>query len=185
MAWTDERVKIAQQMWADGHSASQIASRLGGFTHCTDGGRSAVIGKLFRVKTPGRKNPSRKKSHVRRRPLTKKQQFTFGSLRPQTPAQALAARLIRHPIPDPQPGDVARKTYDELDEHKDCKFIPGDPRGGPDVKKFCGLPREPGLPYCATHAMRCYGHTPERPAVKVRPGPILTRAAGTKVFDYA
>lgn len=41
--WTDERVAILRQMWEDGASANQIASRLGGVS------RNAVIGKAHRI----------------------------------------------------------------------------------------------------------------------------------------
>jgi GcrA cell cycle regulator len=30
MGWTDDRVEMLKKLWADGLSASQIASRLGG-----------------------------------------------------------------------------------------------------------------------------------------------------------
>ena len=175
MAWTDERIERMKRDWADGLSASQIAARLGGTT------RNAVVGKLHRIGAAGLRNPSRKKPQIRRRP-TLKQRQAFGSI-VRTPAQLLAERMKHHPIPDPQPEDIARVSFLDLEETH-CKFIVGEPKG-PFDPQFCGDQREAGLPYCATHAMRCYGHTPERAAVKVRPGPILTRAAGTKVFDYA
>ena len=43
MSWTDERVEKLQEMWAEGHSAAQIAKVLGGVT------RNAVIGKVHRL----------------------------------------------------------------------------------------------------------------------------------------
>ena len=43
MAWTPDRVEALKKMWSDGHSASQIASDLGGVT------RNAVIGKIHRL----------------------------------------------------------------------------------------------------------------------------------------
>lgn len=42
--WTDERVSLLRQMWANGQSASQIAKALGG--NIT---RNAVIGKVHRL----------------------------------------------------------------------------------------------------------------------------------------
>src|ERR687884_646383 len=48
MNWTDERVEMLKKLWADGHSASQIASELGGIT------RNAVIGKVHRLGLSGR-----------------------------------------------------------------------------------------------------------------------------------
>ena len=43
MQWTNERVEILTRLWADGLSARQIASKLGGVT------RNAVIGKAHRL----------------------------------------------------------------------------------------------------------------------------------------
>ena len=43
MSWTDERVELLKKLWADGLSASQIASKLGEVT------RNAVIGKVHRL----------------------------------------------------------------------------------------------------------------------------------------
>src|SRR5512145_522569 len=57
MAWTDERVELLKKLWAEGLSASQIASRLGGVT------RNAVIGKVHRLGLSGRATTSRMKSH--------------------------------------------------------------------------------------------------------------------------
>lgn len=42
--WTDERVAAMSRLWADGHSASEIARTIGG-----DVTRCAVIGKLHRL----------------------------------------------------------------------------------------------------------------------------------------
>ncbi|KAB2849212.1 MAG: GcrA cell cycle regulator, partial [Hyphomicrobiaceae bacterium] len=43
MSWTDDRVEVLKKLWAEGLSASQIASRLGSVT------RNAVIGKVHRL----------------------------------------------------------------------------------------------------------------------------------------
>jgi hypothetical protein len=57
--WTDERVIRLKALWADGLTASQVAAELGGFEHCMDGGRSAVIGKVHRLHLPERSAPQR------------------------------------------------------------------------------------------------------------------------------
>ncbi len=52
MAWTDERIALLKQYWAEGHSASQIAELLG------DGlSRNAVIGKAHRMGLASRPSP--------------------------------------------------------------------------------------------------------------------------------
>jgi len=48
MSWTDERVELLKNMWAEGKSASQIAKELGSVT------RNAVIGKVHRLGLPSR-----------------------------------------------------------------------------------------------------------------------------------
>ena len=53
MGWTEERVSELKKLWAEGHSASQIAKRLGSVT------RNAVIGKVHRLGLSGRATPSR------------------------------------------------------------------------------------------------------------------------------
>ena len=53
MSWNDERVETLKKLWAEGHSASQIAAELGGVT------RNAVIGKVHRMGLAGRaKSPA-------------------------------------------------------------------------------------------------------------------------------
>ena len=53
MSWTDERVEELKKLWAEGLSASQIATRMGGVT------RNAVIGKVHRLGLSGRGRPTR------------------------------------------------------------------------------------------------------------------------------
>src|SRR5258705_9690362 len=53
MSWNDERVETLKRLWAEGLSASQIATELGGIT------RNAVIGKVHRLGLSGRpKSPN-------------------------------------------------------------------------------------------------------------------------------
>ncbi|MEQ1930103.1 MAG: GcrA family cell cycle regulator, partial [Parvularculaceae bacterium] len=52
MAWNDERVELLKKYWAEGLSASQIASKMGGVT------RTAVIGKVHRLGLSGRAAPA-------------------------------------------------------------------------------------------------------------------------------
>ena len=52
MSWTEERVETLKKLWSEGLSASQIATTLGGVS------RNAVIGKVHRLKLPGRVKPA-------------------------------------------------------------------------------------------------------------------------------
>jgi len=56
MSWSDERVELLKKLWAEGLSASQIATRLGSVT------RNAVIGKVHRLNLAGRATKSRVKT---------------------------------------------------------------------------------------------------------------------------
>ncbi len=51
MEWTQDRVQMLRDLWAEGLSASQIAERLGGTT------RNAVIGKAHRLHLKSRPSP--------------------------------------------------------------------------------------------------------------------------------
>src|SRR3977135_2974768 len=62
--WTDDRVEMLKKLWADGLSASQIATELGGIT------RNAVIGKVHslglsgRAKSPPVSTPRQRKARA-------------------------------------------------------------------------------------------------------------------------
>ena len=81
MGWTEERVAELKKLWAEGHSASQIAKRLGSVT------RNAVIGKVHRLGLSGRATPSRPVKRPPRLARPKPQQ--------QMPRQASAAPAAR------------------------------------------------------------------------------------------
>jgi GcrA cell cycle regulator len=96
--WTDDRVTLLSKLWQDGHSARQIAERLGeGIT------RNAVIGKANRL---GLSKPS--KSSVTRQLRQKEQAEKVLSLQPPIDEGAtifsLTASTCRWPIGDP--GDL-------------------------------------------------------------------------------
>lgn len=55
MNWTTERVGTLKRLWGEGLSASQIAHQLGNVS------RSAVIGKIYRLKLPKRERDSNRR----------------------------------------------------------------------------------------------------------------------------
>jgi len=151
MSWTDERVETLKKLWAEGHSASQIAAELGGVT------RNAVIGKVHRLGLAGRaKSPSsaaprprkpRAASHMMRVPRT--------SMRGNT-ALAHAYDLDIEPEPELIDNVIPlgqRRSLLELTEET-CRWPIGDP-GAPDFF-FCGGPAITSLPYCAYHSRVAY-----------------------------
>jgi GcrA cell cycle regulator len=154
MSWTDERVETLKKLWAEGHSASQIAAELGGVT------RNAVIGKVHRLGLAGRaKSPSsaaprprkpRAASHMMRVPRT--------SMRGNT-ALAHAYDLDTEPEPELIDNVIPlgqRRSLLELTEET-CRWPIGDP-GTPDFF-FCGGPAITSLPYCAYHSRVAYQPT--------------------------
>ena len=153
--WTDERVGTLKSLWTDGLSGSQIASRLG----CT---RNSVIGKVFRLKLPGRLVVRGSLAYASTRNRAGKPQIrkSHGSTSFLSPQQ-LALQKIRadaEPLPSPSVPDVARVSFDDLEE-KHCKHIPShiDPKKTKTHEpQYCGEPKVPGLPYCASHSRRCY-----------------------------
>ncbi len=162
--WTEERVETVKTLWADGLTASQIGDRLG----CT---RNSVIGKVSRLKLPGRVVVRGSLAYASTRNKAGKSQIrkSYGSTSFLSPLQ-LALQKIRadaEPVPAPSVPDVARVSFDDL-EDKQCKYIPShiDPKKTKtNEPQYCGEPKVIGLSYCAAHAQRCYA--PPRP---VSPG---------------
>lgn len=144
MTWTDDRVETLRKLWADGHSANQIAKQLGGVT------RNAVIGKVHRLGLSGRITPARPPKRIPRPRLAK----------PQQSPQSVAAVRLREPAP-PRPApqletiEPARLADGRLRGVRDlseqvCKW----PIGDPSDKEFgfCGREKVCNSPYCEEHA---------------------------------
>ena len=163
ISWTDERVEMLRKLWADGFSASQIATEMGGVT------RNAVIGKVHRLGLSGRaKSPSaappRQRKAATRAPShplgTRHHHHGGGGIRGNT-ALAPAYRPDTDPFAEPVPmvrDDVVvpmaeRVTITELRESM-CRWPLGDPTTS-DFR-FCGAKSDLGTPYCAYHGRIAY-----------------------------
>lgn len=154
MSWTDERVTVLKKLWAEGHSASQIAKQLGGVT------RNAVIGKVHRLGLSGRATPSRP---VKRPPRLARPKPRFIAETTAAPAAAPATTPLAGapqppiaperstalaPLPPLPMADGAPATILTLRDSM-CKWPIGDPA---DPKfAFCGRKADCG-PYCTEHA---------------------------------
>ena len=158
MNWTDERVELLKKLWAEGLSASQIATQLGGVS------RNAVIGKVHRLKLSGRgrtssstPRPKKAASNSGPRPAPRAQRPVTTSVG----ATALQARFDAEPDAQvqirPQDNVVIpiplKLKLVELGE-RTCKWPIGDPKDA-DFH-FCGRPSKVGAPYCAEHAAKAY-----------------------------
>jgi GcrA cell cycle regulator len=151
MSWTDERVETLKRLWAEGLSASQIATELGEIT------RNAVIGKVHRLGLSGRaKSPAASPPRPRKpRAAPHMLRVSRSSMRGNT---ALAHAYELDIAPEPECIDNVipigqRRSLLELTEDT-CRWPIGDP-GTPDFF-FCGGAAVSSLPYCAYHARIAY-----------------------------
>ncbi|MGB3720297.1 MAG: GcrA cell cycle regulator [Proteobacteria bacterium] len=155
MGWTDERVEQLKRLWAEGLSASQIASRLGGVT------RNAVIGKIHRLGLSGRATTSRTKSHRSRPrpntvPTAKRTAKTRFAGVGNPALRALYQPEVESFVPPAEEIEIPvheRKTLQQLTESS-CRWPIGDPQS--EDFHFCNRTKVPGLPYCEVHARRAY-----------------------------
>lgn len=152
--WTPERVERLTQLWAEGLSCSMIAFVMGGVT------RNAVIGKVHRLKLPGRKvGTSRWYTRPPRPPRTK---------RTRKAKQTAPARLPRQAEPSiaPEPVEFTASTWQPIPGSKPvtlervtrcrwCVTDPFAPRGSVDL--FCNEPVLEGMSWCAEHKARAFG----------------------------
>ncbi|MDG1825611.1 MAG: GcrA family cell cycle regulator [Henriciella sp.] len=149
MAWTEDRVEVLKKLWAEGHSASQIAKELGGVT------RNAVIGKVHRLGLSGRATPSRPVKRPPRLARPKPRVQPDGSVVAPKVSPSIAAPLksaektaMLATLPPKPLADGEAATILTLRDSM-CKWPIGDPA---DPKfAFCGRKSATG-PYCAEHA---------------------------------
>lgn len=170
--WTVERVDLLKTLWESGLSANQCAARLGNIT------RNAVIGKVTRLGLTGRvapQTPRKSRAQIRRKQVRRKQ-VRISSC---GVTEDLAPRFSQEPLPSQQETDVARISFNDIDEKeitiqlandevrkvkRHCKWrIPNTP---PDCRalEFCGDERVPGQPYCRSHLRRSYDSVRRSPS---------------------
>ena len=161
MSWTDERVSALKKLWAEGHSASQIAKQLGGVT------RNAVIGKVHRWGLSGRAKPSSpaRKAAARKTAASSASRASASSKpRPKpsrTPSAPRTPRVIAKVQAPPPPPPLEAKLQADgsfasiltITDHM-CKWPIGDP--GADNFRFCGRKTDPEEPYCLAHSRVAY-----------------------------
>jgi len=157
MGWTDERIEALRKLWAEGMSASQIATALGGVS------RNAVIGKIHRLGLSGRVKTARGSSGSRRSGGAGP---SCGGSSAQPRVMAVGSTVVRvaeREAPAPQEAPVRRPaevvplrggvTLLEL-RTASCRWPLGDPSDA-DFR-FCGARTSEGDTYCAAHAERAF-----------------------------
>ena len=149
MAWDEERVELLKKLWAEGLSASQIASKMGGVT------RNAVIGKVHRLGLSGRATPAKPQRGR-----------TFSEPKAETASPSLmGAAPSKTLMNDPEftapvvlaGGDLT--TVATLKNNM-CKWPVGDPAS--DEFHFCGQPASTGKSYCPYHAHMAFQPSHQR-----------------------
>ena len=142
MSWTDEKVEKLKDLWAKGHTASEIANMLGDTT------RNAVIGKAHRLDLEARA-PSKETSPSGKqeaRPARKAQQ-------PMSRKSKFKSILLDKNFEPEKPTSLEGLT------DSTCRW----PMGHPDEEKFyfCGRKPIEDFPYCKLHVL--YAFQPKNP----------------------
>lgn len=170
--WTEQRVARLKELWAKGWSSSQVAADLGGFSDCGDNGRSAVIGKIHRLKLPqpetklnasGRNNSPRAPSPPRpflAPPPAPRLRNGHDPAQRRNPSHNIEAAIA---IAGTEPG-IPERLKGERPDGTGIKLIDLDaskchwPRGDPleDNFEFCGGKALTDRPYCAGHTRLAY-----------------------------
>jgi GcrA cell cycle regulator len=174
MIWTDERVEWLKRLWADGVPASAIAEKLGeGVT------RNAVIGRVHRLKLPGRAP-----TPVRFRKARTGDMASARLPKKRDPAEGISiTKRVANPLgwrakrikPKPEPRPVVRiKSTRPVEMRRNvgllelgagaCRWpVNEPPRGEPYL--FCGATADEPRVYCPEHCVIAYqrGSAPRRP----------------------
>ncbi|MEZ5897381.1 MAG: GcrA family cell cycle regulator [Parvularculaceae bacterium] len=149
MAWNDERVELLKKYWAEGLSASQIASKMGGVT------RNAVIGKVHRLGLSGRATPAKPQRGCEpERPQA--QEDVVATVRKEISSMMSEPEFVAPVVLEG--GDLA--TVSTLKNNM-CKWPVGDP--AKDDFHFCGQPAPSGKSYCPYHAHMAFQPSQRRP----------------------
>ena len=136
--WTADKEKKLKQLWAEGHSASQIAEILGNTT------RNAVIGKAHRLKLKGRlvTKKSATKTTVEKNDISEVKNQKLGRK-----ARFKALLLDKNFEPE-----NPTKLEDLIDGN--CRWPLGEKMKPASL--FCGRKSIEKFPYCKLHLLYAY-----------------------------
>lgn len=141
MSWTDDRVSILKKLWGDGHTAAEIAKKLGGVT------RNAVIGKAHRLKLSNRVSPIQQNKKPANKNIERK--VAEKVKLPISAAKKPAANVEKYS------SVISGELYSLIDlKPRMCRWPSGDPKE--KGFGFCGDNTISGIPYCAEHAKLAY-----------------------------
>lgn len=179
MSWTDERVELLKKMWGEGQSASQIAKELGGVTRNAVIGKVHRLGLSNRNSgaAPAKTEAKEKAAQAPKpeaKPKAKPEPKTEAARpapEPQAAVETKPAVPARKQIipagqplpPQPSANEISPEALAKVNEvekkakkltlmeltERTCKWPVGDP--ATEDFWFCGLPVQPGKPYCEAH----------------------------------
>ncbi|WP_375625436.1 GcrA family cell cycle regulator [Bartonella sp. MU37NMGALS] len=177
MGWTCERVELLKKLWSEGLSASQIAAQLGGVS------RNAVIGKVHRLKLPGRGKTPQGSAHTQKTPVGSSPSSPRVRRNTSTVSPINTSSVgIEEPVlktefvaEDVKEVDMSTKSNVvvpisrqlnllQLSENT-CRWPVGDPLSA-DFH-FCGADSDENSPYCAFHAKLAFQPISERRRIRV------------------
>lgn len=169
MSWTEDRVSLLTKLWGEGHTAAEIAKKLGGVT------RNAVIGKAHRLKLSNRVSPiqqnkkaannntenTRNRSVTALKALEKVRPEKDKTLKTGKDFEKTNAKDLPLPKENSDKKEVAAlagKLHSLMElKPRQCRWPSGDPKES--SFGFCGELAMTGLPYCAEHAKIAYQAT--------------------------
>lgn len=146
MPWNADQTEIVRKRWAEGYSASQIARELGpSFT------RNAVIGKITRLKLPGRLAPdaNRFSAAARYQGHTTTSRLPFLPPKDAQKKKPVVTDTYVHRETIATPPETWR-AFEDVD-NKGCRY----PHGDQPPFRFCSGKAVPGQPWCPTHFKAC------------------------------
>lgn len=175
MGWTDERVELLKKFWSEGLSASQIAAQLGGVS------RNAVIGKVHRLKLPGRGKTAQGSGRAQKTlssPSSPRMRRTSSTVLPtnaascSVEASSLKMEFVAEDVKEtevPEKPDVVVPISRHLNllqlSENTCRWPVGDPLSS-DFH-FCGADSGENSPYCAFHAKIAFQPVSERRRIRI------------------
>lgn len=159
VTWDQTRIDTLKSLWASGFSASECAARMG------ISSRSAILGKVHRLRLPHRTTQTR--SYARK--SERKRDIEARESRPRrkrSDGKVVSPVFARDPLPPEPVKPEYLYSLTEITDREDaqriklCRYIFGNPKGS-EPWGYCGCEAAPGSSYCAGHHAMVFSGAPE------------------------